>query len=63
MRDEVITTALEELENAGLVERTGEIRWGERSGEWQPVYTLTELGRALSQTGIAPHDYLNGCKN
>jgi hypothetical protein len=59
MTDEV-TAILEEFENAGIVERTGEMRWGERSGEWQPVYVLTELGRALSEAGIAPADYLNG---
>jgi DNA-binding HxlR family transcriptional regulator len=62
MRDEVIAT-LEKLENTGLIERTGEMRWGELSCEWQPAYELTELGRALSQAGIAPDDYLNGYKN
>jgi hypothetical protein len=48
------------LENAGIVARTGEMRWGKRSCEWQPVYMLTELGRALSEAGISPDDYLNG---
>ena len=62
MIDEV-TAILEEFENAGIVERTGEMRWGERSGEWQPVYVLTELGRALSKAGIDPNDYLNGLKS
>jgi hypothetical protein len=62
MRDEVIAT-LEKLENAGLFERTGEMRWGELSCEWQPVYVLTELGRALSKAGINPDDYLNGVKS
>ena len=62
MTDE-LTSIFEELENAGLVERTGEMRWGELSCEWQPAYKLTELGRALSQAGIAPDDYLNGYKN
>jgi hypothetical protein len=59
MTDEV-TAILEKLENAGLIERTGEMRWGERSCEWQPVYVASELGRALSKAGIAPADYLNG---
>ena len=59
MTDEV-TAILEKLENAGLIERTGETRWGERSCEWQPVYVVSELGRALSNAGIAPDDYLNG---
>jgi DNA-binding HxlR family transcriptional regulator len=62
MRDEV-SAALEELEIAGLVERTGEMQWGELSCEWQPVYKLTELGRALSKAGISPDDYLNGVKS
>ncbi len=62
MKDEVIA-ALEKLENAGLFERTGEMRWGERSCESQPVYVLTELGRALSKAGISPDDYLNGLKS
>ena len=62
MLDEVIA-ALEKLENAGIIERTGELRWGERSGEWQPVYVLTELGHALSKAGIDPNDYLNGLKS
>jgi hypothetical protein len=47
MTDEV-TAILEKLENAGLIERTG------RSCEWQPVYVVSELGRALSKAGIAP---------
>jgi hypothetical protein len=53
MTDEV-TAILEKLENAGLIERTGEMRWGERSCEWQPVHVVSELGRALSKAGIAP---------
>ena len=55
-----VTAILEEFENAGIVERTGEMRWGELTREWQPVYVLTELGRALSKAGIDPDDYLNG---
>ena len=55
-----LSAFLQKFENAGLIERTGEMRWGERSCEWQPVYVLTELGRALSKAGVAPDDYLNG---
>jgi hypothetical protein len=62
MTDE-LTPIFEKLENAGLIERTGEMQWGELSCEWQPVYVLTELGRALSKTGIDPDDYLNGVKS
>ena len=62
MTDEV-TAILEEFENAGIVERTGEMRWGELTREWQPVYVLTELGRALSKAGIDPEHYLNGVKS
>ena len=39
------------------------MRWGELSCEWQPVYVLTELGRALSKAGFDPDDYLNGVKS
>ena len=52
-----IRTALDELENEGIIERTGEMRWAERSREWQPVYATTELGRALSDAGISLDDY------
>jgi hypothetical protein len=52
-----IRAALAELENEGIIERTGEMRWAERSREWQPVYDLSELGRALSKAGISPSDY------
>jgi DNA-binding HxlR family transcriptional regulator len=48
---EEITAAMAELEHAGIIERTGEMRWAERSHEWQPVYALTELGRTLSGAG------------
>jgi hypothetical protein len=41
----------------GIIERTGEMRWAERSREWQPVYALTELGRALSAADISLDDY------
>ena len=43
-----IKTAMAKLEYAEIIEPTGEMRWGKRSREWQPVYTVTELGRALS---------------
>ena len=62
MTDEV-TAILKEFENAGIIVRTGEMRWAELSCEWQPVYVLTELGRALSKAGIDPDDYLNGVKS
>ena len=52
-----IKEAMAELECSGFIERTGEMRWGERSREWQPVYALTELGRALSAAGISLDDY------
>jgi hypothetical protein len=41
----------------GFIERTGEMRWAERSREWQPVYAPSELGRALSDAGISLDDY------
>src|ERR1700757_4087171 len=37
-----IKAAMAELEYSGIIERTGEMRWAERSREWQPVYALTE---------------------
>jgi DNA-binding HxlR family transcriptional regulator len=52
-----IQAALDELENEGIIERNGEMRWAEHSREWQPVYALTELGRALSVAGISLDDY------
>ena len=52
-----IKEAMAELEHAGIIERTGEMRWAELSREWQPVYALTELGRALSDAGISLDDY------
>ena len=58
-----IAVRLKELENAGIIERTGEMRRGKLSGEWRPVYTMTELGRALSKAGIDPDDYLNRAKS
>ena len=33
-----------ELEHAGIIERTGEMRWAERSREWQPVYATHGTG-------------------
>ena len=52
-----IKAAMAELEFSGIIERTGEMRWAERSREWQPVYALTELGLALSAAGISLDDY------
>jgi hypothetical protein len=52
-----IKAAMAELECSGFIERTGEMRWAERSREWQPVYAITELGRALSDAGIGLDDY------
>jgi hypothetical protein len=56
-----VEAILQKFENAGLIERTAEMRWGELSCKWQPVYVLTELGRVLSRAGmISPDEYLNG---
>jgi hypothetical protein len=55
-----IKAAMDELEFSGIIERTGEMRWAERSREWQPVYDLTELGHALSAAGISLDDYQDG---
>jgi uncharacterized protein YjiS (DUF1127 family) len=52
-----IKAAMAELECSGFIERTDEMRWAERSREWQQVYALTELGRALSDAGISRDDY------
>ena len=50
---DAIKAAMAELEHTGFIERTGEMRWAERSREWQPVYALTELARAMSAAGIS----------
>ena len=52
-----IKAAVAELEYAGILERTGEMRWSERYHEWQPVYALSELGRAFSAAGISIDEY------
>ena len=52
-----LKTAMAELEHAGIIERTGEMRWSERHHEWQPVYAHTELGRALSAARISIDEY------
>ncbi len=52
-----IKAALSELENEGMIERTGEMQWDERCREWHPVYAATELRRALSAAGISLDDY------
>ena len=58
MIDEIEATVAE-LEYAGIIERTGEMRWAEQYHEWQPVYALSELGRALSSAGISIDEYQN----
>jgi hypothetical protein len=57
-KTEVVKAILEELESAGVVKRTGEMRWSERCNEWQPVYAITELGKALEAGDI--EQYLRG---
>ena len=52
-----IKAAMAELECSGIIERTGEMRWPERSREWPPVYALTERGRALSDARISLDDH------
>jgi hypothetical protein len=52
-----IKAAMAQLEYEGILERTGEMRWAEVSREWQPVYDLSELGRALCATGISIEEY------
>ena len=54
-----IKAAIAELEYAGIIERTGEMRWSEQRHEWQPVYALSELGQALSAAGISIDEYQN----
>ena len=54
-----IKAAFAELEHAGLIERTGEMRWAEPCHEWQPVYVASELGRALRAAGISIDEYQN----
>jgi hypothetical protein len=49
---ELIKTVMEELENAGVLRRTGEWRWSDRCNEWQPIYVATELGMALDAADI-----------
>ena len=36
-----IKAAIAELEHAGIIQRTGEMRWSEQRHEWQPVYDLS----------------------
>jgi hypothetical protein len=47
---------LDELVYAGLVEC--EMRWDERSRQWEPMYSITELGRAVSVGGLNLEEYL-----
>jgi hypothetical protein len=53
-----IKAAMAELESAGLIERTGEMRWDEHRHEWEPVYAHSELRRALAAAGISIEEYL-----
>ena len=52
-----IRAAMAELEYAGIIERTGEMRRDEHRHEWQPLNDLSELGRALSAAGISIDEY------
>ncbi len=52
-----IQAALDDLENEGIIERTGEMRWAERSREWQPVYKVTELDAHCTPPGITLSEY------
>jgi hypothetical protein len=54
-----VKAALAKLENAGIIERTGEMKWSDRCCELQPVYAETDLGRALHASGIGFDDYLS----
>jgi DNA-binding PadR family transcriptional regulator len=54
----IVEALFAKLENAGLIERTGEMRWGHLSGKWQPTYTVTALGRALFAAGVDFRNYL-----
>jgi hypothetical protein len=50
MTDE-LTPIFEKLENAGLIERTGEMQWGELSCEWQPELPQVHPGLADRYVG------------
>jgi hypothetical protein len=52
-----IKAAMAEPEYAGIIERTGEMQWDEHHHEWLPVYTHSELGRALRAGGISIEVY------
>jgi hypothetical protein len=54
MRDEVIATALEELENAGLIERTGVMRSSELSCEWQRPHGSFEAAEFAASSFFCP---------
>lgn len=51
-----LKVALDELMYAGLVKC--ETRWDERSGQWESMYAITELGRAVSVGGRNLEEYL-----
>jgi hypothetical protein len=53
-----VVEAVLTIENAALIERTGEMRWRDLSCERQPTYTLTELGRALFAPRVDFRNYI-----
>ena len=52
--------ALEEFERAGIIRRTGEMRWAKERREYQPVFVITELGIRLHDSGVDIDQYLDG---
>lgn len=59
MSDARADAILEKFERAGLIKRTGEMRWAKRHRKWQPVYVITELGKRLHDAGIDVDSYLD----
>ena len=56
MLDEV-RAAMAELEYAGIIEPTGEMRWGERSRAWRPVALRPKLDAPCPPRGIGFDEY------
>jgi hypothetical protein len=52
-----MNAVFETLVAKGIAYRDG-VRWAERSGEFQPVYHLTELGKAMAAAGLKPSQML-----
>ena len=52
-----LKVVLDELMYAGFVKC--ETQWHERSHQWEPMYAITELGRAVSAAGISLDEYLS----